>query len=290
MRTIRVILQGGLGNQLFTYFAAANYASSRNIKLVLDTSELPFGISSRKLELSKLNLPVKYKVSNLKAFGNSSTNILFFRVRKLLLRTLTFLSFESKVVGYDPALNERRLFLYLRGYFQSWKYLKEFRDSGVDIDLVPLTKSDSFIKCLEKLEDEDPICLHVRRGDYLKVINEFGCLSEDYFRSALDLVLDSSKPIWLFSDDPEGVVSEFKKIRFDFVPAFEYPLEDYESLCIMAQSRTLIMSNSSFSWWGASSGKLDKTVICPSPWFKNMESPDEIIQKNWITLKPNWVS
>jgi hypothetical protein len=46
-----------------------------------------------------------------------------------------------------------------------------------------------------------------------------------------------------------------------------------------------IVANSTFSWWAAQLRyKRFAQVVCPSPWFKFTESPENIVDKEWISL------
>lgn len=67
----------------------------------------------------------------------------------------------------------------------------------------------------------------------------------------------------------------------------ESPLID---LYLQTMCENNIISNSTFSWWGAYlNNNKDKTVIYPTPWFgvaKQDISTKDLCPKNWIIL-PN---
>ena len=47
-----------------------------------------------------------------------------------------------------------------------------------------------------------------------------------------------------------------------------------------------IIANSSLSWWAASlSHAKNPLVVAPSPWFKQIGTPNKLIPDNWNTLK-----
>lgn len=288
MRSVRVFLQGGLGNQLFTYFAAANYAEKNKVNLILDTSELPFGISYRGMELSKLKLPHPYEVSGFEFIKYAPAVKFLIRLRRVFLRNFPILIHDSKVVGYDQSLEGKRRTLFIRGYFQSWKYFQSYKNVNLDTDVKPLNPSVGYIKCADLMQLENPICIHVRRGDYLRLGNEFGYLSEEYFEKSLLQLENPSRPLWLFSDDPDLVIRDFRNIKFDLIPTVEFSLDDAESLIIMSLSNTVIMSNSSFSWWAATLGNQEKEVLAPFPWFKSMENPEDLYFPNWKKVGSEW--
>jgi hypothetical protein len=100
-------------------------------------------------------------------------------------------------------------------------------------------------------------------------------------------VLDKSNHFRVFSDSIDYVRHEFINLgpRFEYVENSDagQPLKD---LFRMGGSTSMIMSNSSFSWWAAflvqnfSGGP----VIAPRPWFRSGESAADLLLNDWITL------
>ena len=61
---VTIRLKGGLGNQLFMYFAGANLAKNLDVPLKLDISQLRDPKQARIFELEYLTMPVPYSVVN----------------------------------------------------------------------------------------------------------------------------------------------------------------------------------------------------------------------------------
>jgi hypothetical protein len=61
-----------------------------------------------------------------------------------------------------------------------------------------------------------------------------------------------------------------------------------ESLLLMAKSRGLVISNSTFSWWSAAIGDPER-VIAPTKWFKAADDPEGLILPTWQTVESSWL-
>ena len=112
---------------------------------------------------------------------------------------------------------------------------------------------------------ENPIALHIRRGDYVINSDNHPVCSIEYYKAALDH-FDSDRNVIVFSDDPMWCHDEgtFADDRF-IISENE---DNRVDLCLMSLCNDFIIANSTYSWWGAwlSSNK-DKKVIAPVQWF-----------------------
>jgi hypothetical protein len=180
---------------------------------------------------------------------------------------------ERKVTNY-PILNER--FFHFDeeffenpptkdvdffGYFQTEKYFKHIeKELREDFTF----KKDIYETSLEFFEsiDNDPIALHIRRGDYVSNPNH-PVQSFEYYTEALNH-FDGDLPVLIFSDDPEWCKNQeiFYSDRFLVSETYDTGID----LCLMSLCKYHIIANSSFSWWGSWLAKSEKT-IAPKNWF-----------------------
>ena len=198
-----------------------------------------------------------------------------------MLRTELFDSFDLDVKigllnnGHAPVVNERHfhfdeeLFkmcpdhVDLRGYFQTEKYFKHI-EKEIRSDFT--FKDEILNPCKEMIESvENPIALHVRRGDYIQNSENHFNLPIAYYDAALSK-FDADRNVIVFSDDPVWCHDEgtFADDRF-IISENE---DNRVDLCLMSLCDDFIIANSSYSWWGAwLSANKDKTVIAPAHWF-----------------------
>ena len=166
----------------------------------------------------------------------------------------------------------------LHGFFQSWKYFVNVEDE--------LRKDYTFHKgildpCKEMIESvEEPIMLHVRRGDP-NLTDPLAEFPED-------------QPVIVFSDSVDWVKEQefFSGDRFMISePKDKYAdgsFTPYADLCLMSLCSHAIIANSSMSWWGAwLQTNPDKKVIAPKMWFgtdyKDKDTSD-LYCPDWILL------
>jgi hypothetical protein len=149
-------------------------------------------------------------------------------------------------------------------FFQSEKFF--------DKDKVDFKIKDKYIKeaasFLAKAPDEfTKIFIHIRRGDYLfeSYLGEIGIdLPKSFFEDAIrEISHNIEKPFFVFlSDDASFVECCFESIQNKIVSKNSMATD----MAIMSLCEYGIVSNSSFSWWGAYMMKTRKRVIFPKYW------------------------
>lgn len=143
------------------------------------------------------------------------------------------------------------------GYFQSYKY---FDHNYEHI-------KNSFH--LERKDMSSDYCsIHVRRGDYLHYPNVYEQMSLEYYTSAMNSI-GSDKNFLVFTNDIPWCVETFKD--FPNVKIINES-DPFKSLSLMASCKNHIISNSTFSWWGAYLSD-NSNVICPKKWFTKDFAP-----------------
>jgi hypothetical protein len=169
------------------------------------------------------------------------------------------------------------------GYFQSEKYFRGKHAAVRELFRIPETLENTIQSKYRQLLDGTTIALHVRRADYMLYPNHHPTLSADYYEKAVDAIGKYDR-VLVFSDDKNWSNSSLK---FDnMVPITQE--KDYIELFLMSKCSHNIISNSSFSWWGAwLNQSIDKKVVGPSRWFGKAYdhfNTADILPTNWIRI------
>lgn len=252
-------IQGGLCNQLFQWAYA--YKINKSHELYIDNSFygnqfLEPLVTNREFQLNKI-LKTSLPLLDNQAYQKF--------IQKPAQRIVDNFHFSKHNFSADQNY-------YLDGYWQSEKYFADIKHEIIN---------SFFWPAIEDLNFENSCSIHVRRGDYLNTQHIHPVQSIDYYNKALDIIQPKGN-IFVFSDDIEWCKYNiaFKKTIFMKNNSNIYDLRAM-SLCT-----DNIISNSSFSWWGAWLNKnKNKKVIYPQNWFSDNTNDSDINPTNWTAIK-----
>ncbi len=310
MITVFIPLTGGLGNQLFQLTAAMSINPD---KVILSTRYgRPRRDKNNSVEIANWKLPdiveiedkkeanfiVRKTVGYLLRSGIAPSGVenqkIWSIVTIFIARIVLSLDRKQLVgitrsndVGYYAINRTKARSRFLIGYFQSYKYSIEnsLRFLGTEAErLDPLV-----YELYKESRKTDPICMHVRLGDYLSS-DLFGTPSPEYYlRAAKELGADDMN-LWIFSDDVEMAKLKLSALNAKSIRWFDKVSEsDSKTLQTMSFCRRFVLSNSTFGWWAARLSSMDnKKVICPKPWFADMPEPLDLIPIEWKRRDANF--
>jgi hypothetical protein len=297
-----VYLSGGLGNQLFQIASGLQFKSK---KIVINTSQI-----NGKFDLSGFLQFIAKKHSLQVVEESTSPSSLFVKAHNFALRstqwvgksavqnfmvkclargfycfcTLSLRGLYTNQVNFDKFVSKHSKFDVV-GYFQTEKVAEVIKNELRDyLDFHFRGQSDASEKNLENV-----LMLHIRRGDYVSE-NRIGMLSLDYFDSALTEILKthSISKLNFFSngDLRPTVFNSTATVQEISQPVTHTALE---LLAKMRSGRFFLISNSTLSWWAAYlSTNSEKQVFAPTPWFRTLPEPVNLIPKGWIRLPAIW--
>jgi hypothetical protein len=171
-----------------------------------------------------------------------------------------------------------------RGFYQSEKYFKKYSEVIRDLFYPPKDFITQAISDFPFLQNSKVSAINVRRGDYLSQPTRHPTVDISYINKAYEKLPKHSNLI-IMSDDTDWCKKNIRLPNSIFIEQNEYRRE--KGIWLLSLCDYFIISNSSFSWWGAWLSKsIDKIVVAPSTWF----GPDinEIIEdiycENWIRI------
>lgn len=147
----------------------------------------------------------------------------------------------------------------ISGYLQTERYFEHCKE---DIKKMFTFKEGFQRRLKEKYEHvftKPVIGIHIRRGDYVGNPNYYNLPIEYYLHA-----LEANFPHWekeynilVFSDDVHYCKAYLDTDGFFFSEG----QSEVEDICLMAQCSHYILSNSSYSWWGAWLGEKENTIV-----------------------------
>lgn len=300
--TKRIVLnlQGGLGNQLFQFFAGLEIALRTGSNLKINTTYITKGISTNVVDLQDIQLPFEHLLTwtsrSRSAFyfgriwaGLSKSSILLRLVDRYVLK-----NFRSQTVGWDSEVDKVTIPVRLSGYFQTYRHFYRLTSKNASLSLNLKHPSDKYLNYKTEIEKIRPIVLHIRRGDYVCYQDYYGLLSTDYYASALNFLsnfLDSKETsIWVFTDDL-ALTAETLTDALGYsvrVIDVERNLSASETLLLMSKGSAIISANSTFSYWALMQSSPDSIKIVPETWYQNSLDPVDLIPSDWIRLPSHW--
>lgn len=283
-----VKILGGLGNQMFQYALYRSLKSKReNVKA--DISEFKDYELHNGYELKRvfdIDIDESDKKFNKKFSDNRRTFLTRVR-RKLMGYKKSYIREEH--LTFSNLINLRNA--YLEGYWQSETFFKSVEELIKEDFTFVNELNDNNKELAEKIKNTNSISIHIRRGDYIsnpKVYEAYGKVcSIDYFKKAISYILEKvdNPNFFVFSNDIDWVKSnlEFK----DPVTYVDWNGGDqsYIDMQLISLCKHNIISNSSFSWWGAWLNRNEnKLVLTPNRWKDIKDFNNDRIPASWIQI------
>lgn len=253
-------LKGGLGNQMFTIAAGASKAIDLQTDFAINYA-LPHAGGQGKA-------PVFFKDSLYKKISN--TNHIPHHV------------FHEPDWAYTPLPNIKDMVI--DGFFQSGKHFKNNNAVIKNLFSFPDSITEKVGKALSKVPTKI-LGVHIRLGDYLQpgyITTHYVC-TRNYYVEALEQFDRSEYTVVVITDN---VYDYNRYIALDNV-IISNSKSELEDLFLLSQCDSVIMSNSSFSWWGTFLGKDKEKVCTPDKWF-GVDGPknySDIYEDSWIKIK-----
>jgi hypothetical protein len=270
-----ILLEGGLGNQLFMIFAVLGHALKYNIPFYFEDTDIQQG-SRRKTYWDSFFEPLSKFIKK----GNAQGSYVY--------REPNF--HYTDIPPFPGDVHVKFI-----GYFQSYKYFHE--NKNTIFKLMNLEKFKKQVRDkMEGLVDwKTTVSMHFRMGDYKALPQFHPILPLEYYKNALTSVQYNNDVHWTVlyfceDEDFESVSEKIKELSRNF-PRMTFERrsvlkEDWEEIIAMSLCRHNIIANSSFSYFGAYfNTQADVQVYYPSVWL----GPAFATKDTTHMCPPHWI-
>lgn len=253
-------LVGQLGNQMFQIAAAVSLALDNGAEAVFPDL----------VEKTEFNIPENHK------------NV-FFRLKTEVPKGTEWHMYLDPNCHYTPI--PFRPNIKVGWWLQSEKYFIHHKQEILDL----FAPSEEIVSYLEENYSQyyqHPCSVGVQVRSYLREDPYQKChntLPKQYYEEAIYLFPEDALFI-VCSNDIKWCKENFADIPRQFVFIDDVPHHD---VYLLSMCKHNIISNSSFSWWGAYLNKhLEKSVVAPEKWFSETSGNDyrDVVPNGWIKI------
>lgn len=283
-----VKLSSGLGNQLFQYAFFKYLEQNTNQKVVFEDKSFLKNNNYRRSELAVVY--PDYPVNNNIPFLNSHLTGL----KRRLYHTAFLLDPHNVIIKDDTAYTipdtykENKIY-YFDGYWQSSNFVASLKNKVTLF--TPKEKIPDLLKPVYDAitREKNAVCIHVRRGDYFSslYIDRYGVCDATYYNESIQYIKDrcADTKYFVFSDNPEWVKENVHlPTNACYVP--NYDINSFWYINLMSACKHMIISNSTFSWWGAYLNNYpEKIVVSPSRWRLDIDF--QLALPEWVKINVN---
>ena len=297
-----VNIAGGLGNQMFQYaFALMLKRRYPDEEVLVDTQHY-HSLFFRKFGSVNLHngyeIGTLFKQATLPVAGFGALRRLTYYIpnyvasrvarRVLPVRATEYIEHPDRYFTYDKGVF-RAGDTYYEGYWQCVHYYTDMREQLREV-FAPPVPNDYNRAMIAQIEGCHSVGIHVRRGDYKDAPEFNGICTPEYYRKAVGHIVSESKggapTFFVFSNDMawcranmQGIVGQHKVVFVDQNKG----MQSCWDMFLMTHCRSLIIANSTFSWWGAFLNPRAAHVCTPSPWVRRPGSV-EVTDPRWTVV------
>ncbi len=265
---IGIFFSGRLGNNLFQF--AFGYASSKRLNTAFFVSDLK---SLKYFCLSKRFILYNfwYKFKSLKGYW---------------LGEWHWVNWEDPCLAPELYIRQTNNHTLYKGCFQSEKYFLDYKNEIIDYLEIKKKFRDLFTtKYQTIISNQKIILMHFRRTDY-EIFRDSPVLPLSYYEKCLQLIENIEEYRIVVIGDDIGYVKNNFKIKYDLLIEKNEEIIDFQ---LLMHAEILIISNSTFAWWGAYLNKIpNKRVFAPKYWL-GFKSKQELPEEGIMLPEWNWI-
>lgn len=230
-------------------------------------------------------------------FGISSNKMVdnffikFFFVFKFT-RDVPFARFirENIAYDYDPELlksGKHFCLTYYEGGWHSEKYFRDIRTTLLKVFRFPEEMlSEKTKEWVYKIKTLNNACsVHVRRGDFLNGDLWTGIATDEYYKSAMQIMKNQYRVnyFFVFSNDIKWCEEHWGNDGIYYVDCNKKE-DSWQDMYLMSQCKYHINANSTFSWWGAWLCDISGSKTIVPHKFYNIHETKDLYPHDWIKI------
>jgi hypothetical protein len=280
-----VLINGGLGNQLFQVFAT--------LAAAIRTGGTCYFLRVPTDAVGK-------RPTYWNTLLRSLTPLTVIPTQENVQRFMRLPEHREPAFAYTPLLLPQTK---LVGYFQSHKYFNDVQAEIYDKLQLLEQQRDSRAESAWFPSGTVTVAMHFRIGDYKNIQDSHPILPVEYYRRALKHIVAGVPPgqtpinVLIFGEacDNAAILDHMRQLMAE--PAFagrcqfhKVPdlVADWKQLLLMSVCDHNVIANSTFSWWGAYLNQNPgKTVCYPSTWFGpalQMHDTRDLFPAEWVRI------
>jgi len=287
-----LILKAQLGNQLFQIMNIISLSNKYNIdyRICCDINEKTI-YENKKTYFHDFYLKLKNKLIKIEKYKLESE-----------LNSNNIYK-EEKYEYNEIILKETKKDIYIEGFFQSYKYFKEYNDILYDI-LDIKNRRNNIYNAYNYIYNKKNIAIHFRFGDYIYLQEMHPIQTIKYYYNSINKLIEILNNnddnilkynILFFCNEPDNeivnkYINKLNNIynnKLNFIKIND-SINEWEQMLMISLCDNIIISNSTFSWWGAYFSEKKTRVIYPKKWFGPFYKDnkiDDLILNNWIGIE-----
>lgn len=299
---IAVNINAGLANQMFHY-AFGRGLMAKGLDICFDQSNFQprsqWSFESISLQDAFPDIEIKQMPEqNFKWVFPREDNRFVMRYQQLMRKLHNLIGDEVYIMessfSYTDGIEKKaRKNCIYRGFWQSEKYFKHCEnDIRNQFSFLPFDEKKN-IEIVNKMSKENSVAIHFRKGlDYLqKGGMADGVCPPEYYHKAIEYMKQyvENPVFYVFTDNQDWVKEHIHGLDYILVDWNEISgKRSFRDMQLMSYARHNIISNSTYSWWGAwLNSNPQKIVIAPKSWFNKNDyrnRDNDIVCESWIKM------
>ena len=286
-----LILKAQLGNQLFQIMNIISLSKKYNTdyRILCDINEKTI-YENKKTYFNDFYLKIKNKLMKIEKTELES---------KLKNNNI----YKEEKFEYSEIILNTEKDIYIEGFYQSFKYFEQYND--ILYDILDIKNRKSYIYTIYNyIFNKKNIAIHFRFGDYMYLQNMHPIQTIKYFFNAInelinifnnnnDTILNYNILFFCNECDNDIVNKYIDRLNkaynnnLNFIKIND-SINEWVQMLMISLCDNIIISNSTFSWWGAYLSEKNTRVIYPKKWFGPFYKDnkiDDLILDNWIGVE-----